>query len=91
MAEDGSTDPTTLEQFTEKTGIEVNYTEDVNDNDEYFAKIQPQLTGGQAIAADVFVVTDWMVGKLIRLGFCRADSTTPTSRTSRTFAPTCAT
>ncbi len=70
VAEEGSTDPTTLEQFTEKTGIQVNYTEDVNDNDEYFAKIQPQLTGGQAIAADVFCVTDWMVGKLIRLGFC---------------------
>ena len=70
VAEEGSTDPTTLEQFTDKTGIQVNYTEDVNDNDEYFAKIQPQLTGGQAIAADVFCVTDWMVGKLIRLGFC---------------------
>ncbi len=69
VAEAGSTDPTTLELFTEKTGIEVAYTEDVNDNDEYFAKIQPQLTGGQAIAADVFVVTDWMVSKLIRLGF----------------------
>jgi spermidine/putrescine transport system substrate-binding protein len=69
VAEDGSSDPTSLEKFTKKTGIEVNYTEDVNDNDEYFAKIQPQLTGGQAIAADTFVVTDWMVGKLIRLGF----------------------
>ncbi|WP_375423295.1 spermidine/putrescine ABC transporter substrate-binding protein [uncultured Friedmanniella sp.] len=69
VAEDGSKDPTTLELFTKKTGIKVAYTEDVNDNDEYFAKIQPQLTGGQAIAADLFVVTDWMVGKLIRLGF----------------------
>ena len=69
VAEDGSSDPTSLEKFTKKTGIDVTYTEDVNDNDEYFAKIQPQLTGGQAIAADTFVVTDWMVGKLIRLGF----------------------
>ncbi|WP_375430413.1 spermidine/putrescine ABC transporter substrate-binding protein [uncultured Friedmanniella sp.] len=69
VAEDGSTDPTTLELFVKKTGIQVAYTEDVNDNDEYFAKIQPQLTGGQEIAADLFVVTDWMVGKLIRLGF----------------------
>lgn len=69
VAEDGSSDPTTLEKFTKSTGIQVTYTEDVNDNDEYFAKIQPQLSGGQAIAADTFVVTDWMVGKLIRLGF----------------------
>ena len=69
QAEEGDDTPTTLELFTKQTGIEVNYTEDVNDNDEYFAKIQPQLSGGQAIAADIFVVTDWMVGKLIRLGF----------------------
>lgn len=69
VPEEDSDEPTTLEQFTERTGIQVAYTEDVNDNDEYFAKIQPQLTGGQAIAADLFVVTDWMVGKLIRLGF----------------------
>ena len=69
VAEEGSDEPTTLQKFTTKTGIEVAYTEDVNDNDEYFAKIQPQLSGGQAIAADLFVVTDWMVSKLIRLGF----------------------
>jgi spermidine/putrescine transport system substrate-binding protein len=59
----------TLDQFTQKTGIKVNYTEDVNDNDEYFAKIQPLLSAGRPITADVFVVTDWMVDKLIRLGY----------------------
>lgn len=59
----------TLAAFTAATGIAATYTEDVNDNDEYFAKVQPQITGGQPIAADVFVVTDWMVAKLIRLGF----------------------
>ena len=69
VAAEGSSDPTTLEKFTKETGIEVTYTEDVNDNDEYYAKIQPQLSGGQSIGADTFVVTDWMVGKLIRLGF----------------------
>lgn len=68
--EDGTEpSPTTLELFTEQTGIAVTYTEDVNDNDSYFAKIQPQLTGGQAIGSDLFVVTDWMVAKLMRLGF----------------------
>ena len=28
-----------------QTGIKVNYTEDYNDNDEFFAKVQPQLAG----------------------------------------------
>ncbi len=58
-----------LAAFEKQTGIKVTYSEDVNDNDQYFAKIQPQLAAGQAISADVFVVTDWMVDKLIRLGY----------------------
>ena len=67
--EENSSDRPTLDAFTVATGISVDYTEDVNDNDEYFAKVQPQITGGQTIAADTFVVTDWMAAKLIRLGF----------------------
>jgi spermidine/putrescine transport system substrate-binding protein len=59
----------TIDAFTAKTGIKVKYTEDVNDNDQYFAKIQPLLSAGRPITADVFVVTDWMVDKLIRLGY----------------------
>ena len=42
----GMTGPTTLEQFTTKTGIKVNYYEDINDNPEYFAKVQGRLCAG---------------------------------------------
>ncbi len=59
----------TVDAFTAKTGIKVTYTEDVNDNNQYFAKIQPQLAAGRAISADVFVVTDWMASKMIQLGY----------------------
>jgi spermidine/putrescine transport system substrate-binding protein len=59
----------TIDAFTAKTGIKVNYTEDVNDNNQYFAKIQPQLAAGRTISADVFVVTDWMASKMIQLGY----------------------
>ena len=59
----------TIDDFTAKTGIKVTYTEDVNDNNQYFAKIQPQLAAGRTINADVFVVTDWMASKLIQLGY----------------------
>jgi spermidine/putrescine transport system substrate-binding protein len=48
----------TLDQFTEQTGIEVNYFEDINSNDEYFAKIQGRLSQGQGIDRDVIVATD---------------------------------
>jgi spermidine/putrescine transport system substrate-binding protein len=48
----------TLQQFTKKTGIKVNYYEDVNSNPEYFAKVQGRLSRGQGIGRDIFVSTD---------------------------------
>jgi spermidine/putrescine transport system substrate-binding protein len=50
--------PTTLQQFTKKTGIKVNYYEDVNSNSEYFAKVQGRLRQGQGIGRDIVVSTD---------------------------------
>jgi spermidine/putrescine transport system substrate-binding protein len=47
----------TLDAFTEKTGVKVTYDESINDNDQYYAKITPQLTTGQPIGTDLFVVT----------------------------------
>jgi len=48
----------TLEQFTTETGIKVNYFEEINDNAEYFAKVQGPLSQGQGIDRDIFVLTD---------------------------------
>jgi spermidine/putrescine transport system substrate-binding protein len=48
----------TLDQFTAATGIKVNYFEDINSNDEFFAKIQGRLTQGQGIGRDLIVATD---------------------------------
>jgi len=59
----------TLAAFEEESGISVEYVEAVNDNDEYFAKISPQLQAGQPIGADLFVVSDWLVARLIGLGW----------------------
>lgn len=53
----GKTHPT-LDQFTATTDIKVNYYEDVNSNDEYFAKIQGRLSQGQGIGRDIIVATD---------------------------------
>ncbi len=58
-----------IEAFTKKTGIKVNYNEDYNDNDEFFAKVRPLLEAGQDTGRDVWVSTDWMVARLIRLGY----------------------
>jgi len=59
----------TLAAFEEETGISVEYVEAINSNEEYFAKILPQLQSGQSIGADLFVVTDWLVARLIGLGY----------------------
>ncbi|MFC9329453.1 spermidine/putrescine ABC transporter substrate-binding protein [Kitasatospora sp. NPDC057015] len=59
----------TVEAFTAATGIKVKYTEDVNDNVEFFGKVKPQLAAGQDTGRDVMVLTDWMVSRLIRLGW----------------------
>ena len=50
--------PTTLQDFTKQTGIKVNYFEEINDNAEYFAKIQGPLSQGDGIGRDIVVLTD---------------------------------
>ncbi|MGH8867898.1 MAG: polyamine ABC transporter substrate-binding protein [Actinomycetes bacterium] len=66
---DAETKRPSLEAFEKQTGISVKYTEDINDNNEFFGKIQPQLSAGQPTGRDLFALTDWMAARLIRLGW----------------------
>jgi spermidine/putrescine transport system substrate-binding protein len=59
----------TLDDFTKTTGIKVNYTEDYNDNNEFYAKVRPLLAAGADTGRDMWVSTDWMVARLIRESF----------------------
>ncbi|MGE0863230.1 MAG: PotD/PotF family extracellular solute-binding protein [Vicinamibacterales bacterium] len=59
----------TADRFRAATGIDLRYTEGVNDNQEYFAKIQPRLGTGRTIEPDLMVLTGWMAARLIRLGW----------------------
>ncbi len=59
----------TLDAFTAKSGIAVTYTEDINDNNEFFGKVQNQLAGCQSTGRDLIVLTDWMAARLNRLGW----------------------
>src|SRR3954468_6213859 len=51
--------------FTKDTGIALTYHEDINDNNEYFAKIRPNISRNQSIGTDAFVLTDWMANRVI--------------------------
>ena len=59
----------TLEKFKTQTGIDAQYFEDYNDNDEFFGKVQAQLKLGEDIGYDVVTPTDWMAARWIRLGY----------------------
>ncbi|MEP7081783.1 MAG: spermidine/putrescine ABC transporter substrate-binding protein [Chloroflexota bacterium] len=59
----------TLQQFTEETGIDVDYQESIQDNQEFFGTIQPALAAGEDTGWDLIVMTDWMIGKMAGLGY----------------------
>lgn len=61
----------TLEAFQKATGIKATYSADIEGNDTFYAKVQPQLARGQDIGQDVAVVTDWMMARIIRQGYAQ--------------------
>lgn len=59
----------TLLRFIEESGIDVTFLSDINDNNTFYAKIRDQLALGQDIGYDVITPTEWMVSRLVRLGY----------------------
>jgi spermidine/putrescine transport system substrate-binding protein len=62
-------DKGTVPNFEKETGVKVKYIEDVNSNEEFFAKLQPLLAQGESGGRSLFVVTDWMANKMHELGY----------------------
>ena len=60
-----------LDQFTKKFGVKVQYTEDINDNQSFFGKIQGPLSHSQGVGRDLIVMTDssGFPGRMIKLGW----------------------
>ncbi|MEU6374766.1 extracellular solute-binding protein [Streptomyces sp. NPDC046909] len=67
--DDDSTKRPTLDAFEKKTGISVDYVEEINDNDEFFGKISPALMNHQSTDRDLIVISDWMCARFVRLGW----------------------
>jgi spermidine/putrescine transport system substrate-binding protein len=67
--EDNESRRPTLEAFSKRTGISVTYTEEINDNDEFFGKISPALMNHQQTGRDLIVISDWMAARFVRLGW----------------------
>ena len=59
----------TIQQFEEATGVDVTYTEAIEDNNSFFGTIQPALASADDTGYDIIVMTDWMIGNMARLGY----------------------
>jgi spermidine/putrescine transport system substrate-binding protein len=70
--EEGSPSPTpypTINAFIEETGIQVNLSESIVDNEDFFGQIQPDLANGDPTGWDVITPSDWMVERMIGLDY----------------------
>ena len=78
----------TLQKFTAETGIEVTYLEDINANEEFFAaSLAGPLDAGLPTDWDIVVLTDWMIGRLVRLGWLEAIDKANTPNFTANLAP----
>jgi spermidine/putrescine transport system substrate-binding protein len=59
----------TLEDFQAANGTVVNYQEVIDENEGFVASISNQIKNSQDPGWDIIVVTDWMVARLVRLGW----------------------
>ena len=75
--------------FQTATGLTVDYKEDFNDNEQWFAKVKEPLSRKQDIGADLVVPTQFMAARLQAAGLAQRDQRCRRARTRRTCAPIC--
>jgi spermidine/putrescine transport system substrate-binding protein len=68
LTEDETSSPT-LTDFEAKYGVEVNYAEEIEANEDFYATIAPQLGGGLDTGWDIIVLTDYMAARVVRAGW----------------------
>jgi spermidine/putrescine transport system substrate-binding protein len=59
----------TLAEFERATGVDVKWVEDINDNAEYFGKMQPLLARGESGGRSLITVSDWLAKKMYGIGY----------------------
>jgi len=59
----------TLESFQQRFGAQVRWIEDINSNDEFFAKVRAPLAQGQSIERDIIMPTEYLAARMHRLGW----------------------
>ena len=59
----------TIANFEQDAGVKVDYVEDINDNQAFFAKLQPTLAEGDSEGRSLITVSDWLAAKMYDLGY----------------------
>lgn len=54
----------TVAEFEAKTGIRVDYREDVTDDERFFSDLQPSLEEGKSDGRSILIVSDWMAKQM---------------------------
>jgi len=62
-------DKKTVPDFEKASGVKVKYIEDINSNEEFFNKMQPLLQQGESGGRSIFVLADYQVVKMHKLGY----------------------
>jgi spermidine/putrescine transport system substrate-binding protein len=63
-------DKKVLKNFEKQyAGSSVKYTEEINDNEEFFGKVRQQLQRGDSLSRDIVVLTDWMAARWVSSGW----------------------
>jgi spermidine/putrescine transport system substrate-binding protein len=72
----------TLDEFSAKYGVEVNYKNAaIDENESFMGTIRPQLEAGADTGWDLIVLTDWMASKVVAAGWAEKidHANTPTA------------
>ena len=62
-------DKKTIPDFEKASGVKVKYIEDINSNEEFFNKMQPLLQQDESGGRSIFVLADYQVVKMHKLGY----------------------
>jgi spermidine/putrescine transport system substrate-binding protein len=62
-------DKKTPKEWQARYHANLKYIEDINDNEEFFAKVRQELQDGRGIGRDLVILTDWMAARWINSGY----------------------
>ncbi len=62
-------DKAVIKDFNKEFNATLKYSEEINDNTEFFGKVRQPLEQDRSIGRDVVVLTDWMAARWIRLKY----------------------